>query len=51
MSDPHPMSDAAIVEMARTLLDLEMPPECLPGVRANLALLAEHAHLVGDLDD
>jgi len=51
MSDPHPMSDAAIVETARALLDLEMPPECLPGVRANLALLAEHARLVGDLDD
>ena len=45
------MSDAAIIEMARTLLDLDVPPECLPGVRANLALLAEHALLVGDLDD
>ena len=44
-------SAAAVVEMARALLDLEMPPECLPGVRANLALLAEHAQLVGDLDD
>ena len=51
MSDPSPISDAAVVEMARALLDLEMPPECLPGVRANLALLAEHARLVGDLDD
>ena len=51
MSDPHPMSDAAIVEMARALLDLDVPAECLPGVRANLALLAEHTRLVGDLDD
>ena len=51
MSDPHPMTDAAIVEMARALLDLEMPPDCLPGVRVNLALLAEHARLLGDLDE
>jgi hypothetical protein len=27
---------------ADALLDLEVPEECLPGVRANLALLAEH---------
>jgi hypothetical protein len=51
MSDPHPLTDAAIIEAARALLDLEVPPECLPGVRANLVLLAEHARLVGDLDD
>ena len=51
MSDPQPMTDVAIVEAARALLDLEIPPECLPGVRANLALLAEHARLVGDRDD
>ena len=51
MSDPKPMTDVAIAEAARALLDLEIPPECLAGVRANLALLAEHARLVGDLDD
>ena len=51
MSDPQAMTDAAIIEMARAMLDLEVPPECLPGVRANLAVLAEHARLVGDLDD
>jgi len=51
MSDPHSMSDAAIIEMARALLDLDVPPDCLPGVRVNLALLAEHARLVGDLDE
>ena len=51
MSYPQPMTDVAIVEAARALLDLEIPPECLPGVRANLALLAEHARRVGDLDD
>jgi hypothetical protein len=45
------MSDAAIIEMARALLDLDVPPDCLPGVRVNLALLAEHARLVGDLDE
>jgi hypothetical protein len=46
-----PLSDAAIVEAARALLDLDIPSECLPGVRANLALLAEHARLLGDPDD
>jgi len=51
MSDPPPLSDAAMLEAARALLDLDIPPECLAGVRANLALLAEHARLVGDLDD
>ena len=51
MPDPSSLSDAAILEAARALLDLEVPPECLPGVRANLALLAGHARLVGDLDD
>jgi len=51
MSDPPFLSDTAIVEMARALLDLDVPAECLPGVHANLALLAEHARLVGDLDD
>jgi hypothetical protein len=51
MSDPPSLSDTAILETARALLDLEVPPECLPGVSANLALLSEHARLVGDLDD
>ena len=45
------MTDAAIIEVAHALLDLDVPPECLPGVSANLALLGEHARLVGDLDD
>ena len=51
MYDPNPLPDAAILETARALLDLHVPAECLSGVRANLALLAEHARLVGDLDD
>ncbi|MEP7005324.1 MAG: AtzG-like protein [Sphingomonas bacterium] len=51
MSDSPSLSHTAIVETARALLDLDVPAECLPGVRANLALLAEHARLVGDLDD
>ena len=33
------------------MLDLDIPPECLAGVSANLAHLAEHARRVGDLDD
>lgn len=27
---------------ALALIDLDLPPECVAGVRANLALLAEH---------
>ena len=51
MEDPAPLSDAAILEMARAMLDLHIPPECLAGVRANLAVLGGHARLVGDIDD
>ncbi len=40
------LTDTAIVETARALLDLDIPPECLPGVRTNLAVLAGHAKLV-----
>lgn len=50
MQEP-PLTDAAIVELARALLDLDIPTECLPGVRANLAVLAGHAELVGQVDD
>jgi hypothetical protein len=46
-----PLTDAAIVETARALLDLDIPPECLPGVRANLDVLAGHARLVEQPDD
>jgi hypothetical protein len=45
------MSDSAILETARAMLALDIPAECLAGVGANLALLAEHARRVGDLDD
>ncbi|MDB5703038.1 MAG: hypothetical protein JWN66_154 [Sphingomonas bacterium] len=45
MEDRFP-TDAAIIEIARALLDLDIPPECLPGVRANLAVLADHAKKV-----
>ena len=51
MSDPQPPGDSAILEIARTMLDLDIPPECLAGVRAGLEVLAEHARRVGDLDD
>ena len=50
MQEP-PLTDAAIVELTRALLDLDIPPECLPGVRSNLAVLAGHAELVGQVDD
>lgn len=43
MSSPlTSLSEADIAALARTALDFEIPAECLPGVRANLALLAEH---------
>ena len=51
MPDPQPLSDSAILEAARATLDLDIPPECLAGVSANLALLADHARRLGDLDD
>ena len=41
-----PLTDAAIVAMAQAMLDLDIPPECLPGVRTNLAVLAGHAKKV-----
>jgi hypothetical protein len=43
MSAPfHPTgwSEAEIIAAAR-LAGIEMPPECLPGVKANLALLED----------
>jgi hypothetical protein len=49
--DDTPLTDTAIVEMAQALLDLDIPPECLPGVRANLEVLAGHAKLVEQPDD
>lgn len=39
LDDP---SEADIARFARTELDFEIPAECLSGVRANLALLADH---------
>ena len=51
MPDPQAMSDSAVLELARAMLDLDIPPECLAGVTANLAVLAGHARRVGDLDD
>jgi precorrin-4 methylase len=45
------LTDTAIVETARAMLDLDIPPECLPGVSANLAVLAEHAQKVEQLHD
>jgi hypothetical protein len=49
--DDTPLTDTAIVEMAQALLDLDIPPECLPGVRTNLEVLAGHAKLVEQPDD
>jgi hypothetical protein len=51
MMQNTPLTDAAIVETARALLDLDIPPECLPCVRANLAVLAGHAKRVEESDD
>ncbi len=41
MLSPLPSEDE-IARLAREQLDFDIPAECLPGVRANLALLAEH---------
>jgi hypothetical protein len=45
------LTDTAIVETAHALLDLDIPPECLPCVRANLAVLAGHAKRVEESHD
>jgi hypothetical protein len=45
------LADTAIIEMARALLDLDIPADCLPGVRTNLDVLAGHAKLVEQRDD
>lgn len=37
-----PSSDTDIARAALAMHDLVIPPECLPGVKANLALLADH---------
>ena len=49
--DDTPLTDTAIVEMARALLGLDIPPECLPGVRTNLDVLAGHVKLVEQSND
>lgn len=43
MTDPAPRDDHHRLSEVARLLDLDLPPETLPGVAANLALLAEHA--------
>ena len=40
------LTEPEIAAMARAMLALDIPAECLPGVAANLALLAEHARRV-----
>lgn len=48
MTEPEPSQDA-LTRFAAASLDLDLPAECLPGVMANLAILAEHArHVAGD---
>lgn len=37
------LDDATVVIMAKAMIDLDLPPECIAGVRSNLAALAEHA--------
>ena len=37
-------------ETALALIDMVVPPECLPGVRANLAVLAGHLAIVRAAD-
>ncbi|WP_404713323.1 hypothetical protein [Sphingomonas sp. MMS24-J13] len=39
---PEPLSEAAVADLVRAELGFDPPPECLPGISANLALLAEH---------
>jgi hypothetical protein len=36
--------------MRDAILDLDVPPECEPGVQANLEALAEHFRLVDEFE-
>lgn len=38
-----PLTEPEIAAVAKAMLALDIPRECLPGVAANLAVLAEHA--------
>lgn len=40
------MTDDAPLSAALALLDLDLPPQCVPGVRANLELLREHLRVL-----
>jgi hypothetical protein len=42
---PLPSEDE-IARLAREQLDFDIPAECLPGVRANLAVLGEHLRTI-----
>lgn len=42
------MTEEAIRRLAATMLDFTVPAECLAGVAANLAALAEHARRIGE---
>jgi hypothetical protein len=41
-----PPSDEEIKAIAKTLIDLDIPAECLSGVRENLAVLLDHARRI-----
>jgi hypothetical protein len=38
----EPLSEADVARLVRTELDFDPPAECLPGIKANLALLTAH---------
>lgn len=39
---PPPLSDDLVTAIVASQLGMALPPECVPGVRDNLALLASH---------
>ncbi|QQV76217.1 DUF4089 domain-containing protein [Sphingomonas aliaeris] len=41
-----PLSDIEIETIAKALIGLDIPAECLPGVSGNLAVLLEHARRI-----
>ncbi len=41
-----PLSDIEIETIAKALIDLNIPVECLPGVSENLAVLLDHARRI-----
>jgi hypothetical protein len=42
VDEERDLDDVTIVAMAQALIALDLPAECVAGVRANLVALAEH---------